>query len=214
MYTNTTGFYSDTNSWHIEPNSGSSYGGTQIRGARNGWYGIHFLSGGNTPHVMFDGSANGGFYYETTGRWSLYYSYGNASWGVNTSTTSSSYALYVSGGIYATSDINSASDARLKDNVITIESALDKVLRLRGVNFTWNNLKEDDVRYNKQQMGFIAQEVEPIVPEVVTYAEDTDEYAINYGQITALLTEAIKEQNTVINTLKEELEYLKKKIGE
>jgi hypothetical protein len=210
MYTNTTGFYSDTNNWHIEPNSGSSYGGTQLRGVRNGWYGIHFLSGGNTPHVMFDGSANGGFYYESTGRWSLYYSHGNASWGVNTSTTSSSYAIYSSGSIYTTGNIDSASDARLKDNVVTIESALDKVLKLRGVNFTWNNLEEDDKNYGKTQMGFIAQEIEPIIPEVVTYAEDVDQYAVNYGQITALLTEAIKEQNEVINTLRTEIENLKK----
>ena len=214
LYTNTTGFYSDTNSWHMLPNSVSSYGGTLLRGSRNGWYGIHFESGGNIPHVMFDGSANGGFYYESGGRWALYYSYANASWGVNTSSTSSTASLYVSGNIYTTGNLNSASDARLKDNVVAIKGSLDKVLKLRGVNFTWNNLKENDENYGKTQMGFIAQEVEPIIPEVVTYAEDVDQYAVNYGQITALLTEAIKEQNEVINTLKTEIENLKNKLGE
>ena len=214
MYTNASGFYSDTNNWYIHPNDLSTYGGTALRGARNGWYGIHFHSGGNTPHLMFDGSANGGFYYETGGRWSLYYSHGNASWGVNTSTTSSSYAIYSSGSIYTTGNIDSASDARLKDNVVIIESALDKVLKLRGVNFTWNNIGADDKNYGKTQLGFIAQEIEPIIPEVVTYAEDVDQYAVNYGQITALLTEAIKEQNEVINTLKTDIENLKNKLGE
>jgi len=214
FYTNSTGFYSDTNSWHIEPNTGSSYGATQIRGTRGGWYGMHFLNGGNTPHLMFDGSSNGGFYYESGARWSLYYSHGNACWGINSSTTSSTAALYVSGNIYTTGNLNSASDARLKDNVVAIKGSLDKVLKLRGVNFTWNNLKENDENYGKTQMGFIAQEVEPIIPEVVTYAEDVDQYAVNYGQITALLTEAIKEQNEVINTLKTEIENLKNKLGE
>ena len=214
MYTNTTGFYSDTNNWHIEPNSGSSYGGTQLRGARNGWYGIHFLSGGNTPHLMFDGSANGGFYYESTGRWSFYYAYGNACWGINSSTTSSSYCLYASGNIYATGTITAASDARKKTEIETVTNALDKVNQLRGVTYKRIDLTEDDSRYDKVEMGVIAQEVEPIVPEVVTYASDVDEYAVSYGNFAGLFIEAIKEQTAIINSLKKEIEELKSKLGE
>ena len=48
-------------------------------------------------------------------------------------------------------------------------------------------------------MGLIAQEVVEVVPEVVTYAEDVDEYSVEYGNLTALLIEAVKEQNEVIN---------------
>ena len=63
-------------------------------------------------------------------------------------------------------------------------------------------------------MGLIAQEVEQIVPEVVTYAEDVDEYSVEYGNLTALLIEAVKEQNEIINTMRRELDELKKKLGE
>jgi hypothetical protein len=101
MYTNTTGYYSDTNNWHIEPNSSSSYGGTMIRGTRNGWRGIHFYEGGNVPHMMFDGSANGGVYFETGGRWASYYSYDNNCWGFGTSTTNSAFNIYCPTGVYS-----------------------------------------------------------------------------------------------------------------
>jgi hypothetical protein len=213
MYTNTTGFYSDTNGAHLYPNTGSSYGTWRIDGSRNGYAGFWFNNGGGVAE-MFDSSGNGGWYREASGLWYVYYNIGNTCLGVDSSTTSSSYALYVSGAIYSTSNIVSASDARLKDNVNTIENALDKVLNLRGVTFTWNNRKEDDPDYQKTQIGFIAQEVEEVVPEVVTYAEDIDEYSLNYGQMTALLTEAMKQQQEMINNMKKEIEELKKKLGE
>ena len=214
MYTNTTGFYSDTNGAHFMPNTGSSYGSWQVQGSRNGWRGIHFYDGGNTPHLMFDGSSNGGFYYESGGRWSLYYSHANASWGVNTSTTSSSYAIYTSGNIYATGTITAASDARKKTEIETVTNALDKVNQLRGVTYKRTDIKEDDSRYNKVEIGVIAQEVEPILPEVVTYASDVDEYAVSYGNFAGLFIEAFKEQTEIINTLKKEIEELKFKLGD
>ena len=163
---------------------------------------------------MFDGSANGGFYYESTGRWSFYYAYGNACWGINSSTTSSSYCLYASGNIYATGTITAASDARKKTEIETVTNALDKVNQLRGVTYKRIDLTEDDSRYDKVEMGVIAQEVEPIVPEVVTYASDVDEYAVSYGNFAGLFIEAIKEQTAIINSLKKEIEELKSKLGE
>jgi hypothetical protein len=215
MYTpGSNGFYSDQNSWEIQPNLSSSYGSECLRGSRNGWRGIHFEGGGNTPHVMFDGSANGGFYYESTGRWSLYYAHSNACWGVNTSSTSSSYAIYTSGNIYATGTITAASDARKKTEIETVTNALDKVNQLRGVTYKRTDIKEDDSRYNKVEIGVIAQEVEAVLPEVVTYASDVDEYAVSYGNFAGLFIEAIKEQNAIINTLKKEIEDLKSKLGE
>ena len=214
MYTNSTGFYSDTNNAHWYPNTNSSYGSWQLIGTRNGWTGIYFSDGGNQlTHLMFE-SNNGGFYSQNSGRWWMYYSYGNACWGINSSTTSSSYCLYASGNIYSTGVITAASDERRKDNIVTIEKALDKVLSLRGVTFTWNDLEEDHEDYNKTQMGVIAQEVEQVVPEVVRYAEDVDEYSVSYGNLTALLIEAMKEQNEVINTMRKEIEELKKRLEE
>jgi hypothetical protein len=156
---------------------------------------------------MFDGSANGGIYFET-GRWAMYYSYGNAGWGINTSTTSSGVALYASGDIYSTGNITAYSDGRKKDNVVSIKNALDGVLKLRGVTYTWNDKKESDIGYGKTEIGVIAQEVEKVFPEVVKYMEDVDVYSVAYGNITAILIEAIKEQHSIITSQNDRLERI------
>ena len=97
---------------------------------------------------------------------------------------------------------HSASDQRLKENIITIPNALDKVTSLRGVNFTWKDPSEG----TGTKMGLIAQEVEEVVPEVV-YTQDTEDgmKAVEYQYLAGLFVEAIKE-------LKEEIEELKKRI--
>lgn len=95
-----------------------------------------------------------------------------------------------------------SSDERLKENINTIENALEKVSSLRGVEF---DFKKD----KKKQIGVIAQEVEKIIPEVV--GENFDGYkGVQYGNLVGLLIEAIKEQQLQINELKENLEKLKK----
>jgi hypothetical protein len=207
MYTNTTGFYSDTNGAHFTPNTGSSYGSWQIQGSRNGWRGIHFFDGGGTPHLMLDGSGNGGMYYESAGRWASYYSYGNNSWGFGSSTTSGSYIIYATGAIYSTGNIVAYSDARKKENVVTIDNALNKVDNLRGVYY---NRIDDETK--KRQVGVIAQEINEVLPEVVTYAEDVDEFGVSYGNITGLLIEAIKEQNKKMNAMQETINSLLAKL--
>jgi len=93
-------YWPNTNNAHIHGNDLSSYGSLAVRGARNGWYGIHFYEGGNTPHLMFTG-ANGGFYFETGGRWASYYSYAANCWGFGTSSTSSAYNIYCPTGVYS-----------------------------------------------------------------------------------------------------------------
>lgn len=88
------------------------------------------------------------------------------------------------------------SDERLKKNIATIPNALNKVLKLRGVNFEWKdaNNPEKGVR-----MGFIAQEAEKVIPEVVN--KDGEFYSMQYAPITAVLVEAIKEQQKKIEEL-------------
>lgn len=210
MYTNTNGFYSDTNNWHIEPNTLTSYGSMNMRGNRNGWYGISWHEPSYDPHIMFDNNG-GGLYAEGLGRWLIYHSYGNNSLGINSSATSSSYALYVSGSIYATGNIVAYSDKRKKTNISTIENSLDKVLSLRGV--TYNKLDMYGEPEAPLKMGVIAQEVEKVIPEVVTYAEDVDEYGVEYGNMAGLFIEAIKEQNAMINELKQEIAELKRSLS-
>lgn len=96
--------------------------------------------------------------------------------------------------------IRTASDARLKRKVVTIDSALSKVLKLRGVSYNWI----DTAKYgSKSEIGFIAQEIEKVVPEVVSNGGVYK--SVNYPLLTALLAEAIKTQESTINDLKKQL---------
>ena len=98
---------------------------------------------------------------------------------------------FTAGSITAT-QYTSTSDISLKENVSTIENALEKVISLRGVEY-------DRIESGEHQIGVIAQEVEKIIPEVV-YGDKIKSVA--YANIVALLIEAIKEQQKEINELK------------
>jgi hypothetical protein len=188
---------------HFSPNDISSHTQFSLRGSKNSYGGIYDQFSQVTG-IMYDASGNGGVYREANGRWYWYYLLANNCMGINTSTTSSSYGLYVSGGIYSTGDIVAYSDARKKTNVVTVDNALNTVLDLRGVFYS----RIDD-ETNKRQIGVIAQETEKVLPEVVTYASDIDEYGVSYGNMGGLFIEAIKELATDNKDLRQQIEELK-----
>jgi len=101
------------------------------------------------------------------------------------------------------------SDKRLKTNISTIPGALNKVLSLRGVNFYW---KDKEKKSNKLQIGFIAQEAMNIIPEVVD--NTNDHFSMQYAPITAILVEAVKEQQKQIEELKEKNKSLSQQVSE
>ena len=202
-----TGLYSSTtNSAHWYPHTATSYGTWRIDGSRNGYSGIYLHNGGAVVIGMYDSAGNGGDYHQASGKWSHYWHRGNTCLGINNSTTSSSYSLYVTGAIYATSNITAYSDRRVKENIVQIDGALEKVNKLTGVYYN----KIDDEKKNKE-IGFIAQDVNEVVPELVTYAEDVDQYGVKYGNTTALLVEAVKELTQQVKDLKQEIDKMKEK---
>lgn len=102
--------------------------------------------------------------------------------------------LYVSGAIRATSTITANSDLTLKKNLLKIENALEKVEQINGYTY---ELKADD---SKRHAGVIAQEIQTVLPEIVNKGNDGI-LGVEYGNISALLIEAIKEQNIKIKNL-------------
>jgi hypothetical protein len=198
-----TGIYDPYNGAHFYPNNATSYGSWNMHGNRSGYYGLAISQAGNS-HWMLDGSGNGGHYSQNYGRWIYYHSLGNNCMGIASSATSSAYSLYVSGSIYATSNIVAYSDRRKKENIETIDNALSKILQMRGVSY--NRIYEEHIKDSwtgKTEIGLIAQEVMEILPEVVTHAEDVDEYGINYGNVVGLLVEGIKDQAKIVEEQKE-----------
>ena len=109
--------------------------------------------------------------------------------------------LNVTGAITATGDITSTSDCRVKSDINSIDCAIFIVNGLCGRRY----IKDD-----KKAVGVIAQEVEKVLPEVVHSGEsESDMKSVSYGNITAVLIEAIKEQQKEINVLRKELDFLK-----
>ena len=92
-------------------------------------------------------------------------------------------------------DVVAFSDERLKSNIKTIENGLDKVLKMRGVSF---------VKNKHQSIGVIAQEVQKVLPEIVSSSKkDGEEYlGVAYGNMVGVLIEAIKDLQKQIDELK------------
>ena len=105
--------------------------------------------------------------------------------------------LGVNGGLAVTGDvtgqnINSLSDVNLKENIETIDGALDKVNGLRGVSFDWK-------RDGKASAGVIAQELEEVIPSLVVSGTQK---AVNYNGLIGVLIEAVKELSKEVEELK------------
>jgi hypothetical protein len=107
--------------------------------------------------------------------------------------------LDVTGTIRCTGNIIAfySSDERLKDNITPIKNALYKVEQIGGYEFDWNDNQKD---FEGHDIGLIAQEVEKIIPEVVTTRIDGYK-AVKYEKVVALLIQAIKELSLKIKSL-------------
>jgi len=101
----------------------------------------------------------------------------------------------VSGAITATGNVTAFSDERLKENVETIEGALDKVSQMRGVTYNYKS----DLNDGQRGTGVIAQEMQQVMPEVV---QEGEYLSVAYGNIVGVLIESIKELKTQIEELK------------
>ena len=91
-----------------------------------------------------------------------------------------------------------SSDKQFKDNIVTLDGALDKVKAIRGVRFDWND--KQDV-YEGHDIGVVAQEVEAVLPELVHEREHNNSKAVDYVKLTAVLIEAVKELSAKVDAL-------------
>jgi hypothetical protein len=167
-------------------------------------YGIGFTAGGS---FMPSGAEAWGLYIASDGNARIFLSGGN-------------------GNITATGNITAyASDRRLKTNITPISNALDKVMKIRGVEFDWvDNIEE--LGFQPQSMhetGVIAQEIQAVISDAVRIAPfnkmatdisgvDNEYLTVDKEKIVPLLIEAIKEQQTYINTLEDKINIILQKL--
>jgi hypothetical protein len=202
---NNAGWYNDTYGQGLRQVKGgnSTYGNIIAYGENyNGWSG--FVTNNSTRTAfMQNSSGDHGFFQDNNYGWSLFFNRGNACWGIGTDNTYSGDGFRCIKYGSAEYGWTTWSDRRAKENIVNISGALDKVLAMRGVYY---NYIKDEAK--SQHVGFIAQELIEILPQSVRYAEEIDEYNINYGPIVSVLAEAIKEQDIEIKNLKAQLQTL------
>jgi hypothetical protein len=115
------------------------------------------------------------------------------------------------GKVTAANDViayGSPSDIRLKENIKPIESALEKAMKLQGVTFDWK--ESDSILKLKEDVGFIAQDVQKVIPELVRENEN-GMLSMRHQGIPPILLEAIKELKLEIDSLKNKIKVLESK---
>ena len=161
--------------WHLYPVD-SSY--MRMRSGNSSQTGIRFSTNGTDRNWLYCDSSNQIGFLNTSGSWA---------WRVDNS-----------GNGTASGNVTAYSDITLKENIEVIPNALDKVSEIRGVTYN-----RKDMENNPRHAGVIAQEVELVLPEVVSTNEDGIK-SVAYGNLVGLLIEAVKELKVEVETLKAE----------
>lgn len=180
---NDTGYYVDPNTTatsfrgrgqiFLGPNSSSRY--LRIGG-----------DGGTSDHSTVS-TSNGNLHIDAQSGYNLYLAW------YNTSTVN------VGGSLTANGNITAYSDIRIKDNIETIPSALDKLDQIRGVTYTRTDRDDKERRY----AGVVAQEIEKVLPEAIF---ENEEYkSVDYNATIGLLIQAVKELQIEVETVKSRL---------
>ena len=174
-------------------------------------------SGTDNPSLLFSSGT------ESTNTWTVGYGYTDVNFRIkrdhgyhNGNWGTSVFTMDRSGNVTISGSLTQNSDERLKENIVTIPDALDKVSQLRGVTFDWK--EKDDEGNVRNSMGLIAQEVEAVeglevlVTEVAKDGspemEEFQPKGVAYENMVGLLIEAIKELKTENNDLKSRIETL------
>lgn len=164
----------------FSPNGDAQIAGNQLVGSTSAAVNreMRLLNSNRQVALVLEGGGAAAHLWDTTGN--------NALWTSN-----------MSGDFTARGNVTAYSDARLKHEVCTFEGALDTVQQMRGVRYKWN-------RDGSAGIGFIAQELEQVCPELVLDSGDTKSVA--YGNVTAVLVEAVKELRAEVAMLRAMLE--------
>jgi hypothetical protein len=115
--------------------------------------------------------------------------------------------------VYSTDGVLNTSDARYKTDIENIENSLDKIMRINGVRYDWNTVGYPEMNFdNKTHIGVLAQEVEEVLPELV-YTDENGYKSVSYEKLTPVLIEAVKEQQSEIDSQNSEIMAQREKLN-
>ncbi len=124
------------------------------------------------------------------------------------------YTLQVNGSVAGVGAYNNVSDARYKTNITRLTHALDKIMALQGVEYDWRSNAFPQMKFdNGKQLGFVAQEIKDVLPEVVSQ-DAQGYYSIAYSKVIPVLVEAIKDQQNEMKAKADKVDSLEKQLGE
>lgn len=104
---------------------------------------------------------------------------------------------------------NKKSDLRLKKNIKLIQEPLDKLKEINGVTFEWKEGFANIHKFEGNDVGVIAQEVEYVLPEIVNHHKTNGYRSVQYDKLTPLLIEAIKELSKKVDILEKQIKQSK-----
>ena len=170
---------------------------------------IYLSSNNGYGKIVLGGSGGSANLINTTGGWQWNTQLNIMNGNVGIGTTAPGNKLQVGASGDGTSAAANAwytfSDIRLKTSIMPLTDILPKLDNINAVGFNWKNGVD-----TRRQIGFIAQEVEKVFPELVS-ADDKGYKSIDYSKFSAILLEAVKEQQKQIEELKSEIKILKEK---
>ena len=140
------------------------------------------------------------------GNWWKFY----ANSGSNTLTLTRSGNTGSTMGTFGTGGIYTASDMRLKENVVDLPYSISNLMKLDAKAYNYISERETGVN----SIGFIAQDVEKIFPELVIYDTEADQYSLNYGGMSVVAVQAIQDQQIIIEDQQSQIDNLKKELEE
>jgi len=182
------------------------YGATLISGSKNSSKNLIGFSGDRLDFNVIDANGNG----STETVMSILQ---NGDVGIGT--TSPDSKLEVAGAIEASIDYMN-SDKRYKENIKTIDSALDKINAINGVSYGFKRKTVNDIDFSKlkqgNHLGFIAQDLEKVFPELVR-KDEAGYYAVNYDGLIPVLVEGMKEQQEIITEQEQEMDDMKARLA-
>jgi predicted heme/steroid binding protein len=218
-YYTSGGYYQNTQYWttptSLNFQQENPYG---TYSAGYGYSNIYLSQGGNSggsSGITYSSIYSFGSYGNYQMNWNYFSVYSQSyGLGINWSAYNSGN-LYVAGTVYQ----NQGSDAKLKENVIAIPNALDKVRAIRGVEFDWNEYAKECVSKEGRDVGVIAQEVQAVYPLAVRlHSKEEDEkvnsyLVVDYDKLNPLALQAINELASIVDELKLEIQTLKSQIN-
>ena len=168
---NDLSLYHDGSHGHVLNNTGTQYYASSQH---------HFYDVGYSElQAKFIGNGAVQLYYDGSHKWET------------TSTGSYTYGTHSQSG----------SDIRLKENIVNIENATEKIEQLQGFTYDFNSTGLEMGMNSGKQVGLSAQDVQAVVPEVVSNIPNSEYLTINYEKLVPILIESIKELSTKIETL-------------